>query len=83
MAAPSRVVQSITAFRQLRPHRLQPPQALSYQEIMGPPLFHNRSILESATGQPLQWIHWAQQHVVHVGDLRALMVGQPAAQDAP
>jgi hypothetical protein len=52
MAVPSRVVQYITAFRQLRPHQLQPPQAFSYQEIMGQPLFHNRSILEPATGQP-------------------------------
>lgn len=82
MAAPPRVIQYITAFRQLQPHRLQPPQDMSYQGIMGEPLFHNRSIRDPATGQPLQWLHWARDHVVRVGHLRQLMAAPPAADRA-
>lgn len=83
MAAPPRVVQYLTAFRQLQPHRLQPTQELAYEDIMGQPLFHSRSILDSATGQPLQWFPWARQHIVRVGDLRQFMAGGPAEHDAP
>ena len=78
MAAPQRVIQYITAFRQLQPHRLQPPEDLSYQDIMGQPLFHNKSIRDADTGQPLQWLQWARQGIVRVGDLRQLMAATPA-----
>ena len=82
---PGRTQGYVTAFRQLRPHRVLPVDGLSAPQVLCEPLFHNPSV-RAGDGAPLMGAAWeavARSGFTRVGHLRSAILGTAGHPGAP